>query len=257
MSKRLRMPGEFCWINILTSEPAKAQQFYSKLLGWSFPEMPGMGHLIEVDGSRIGGMFDVASPQTPPGTKPVLGVMVCVADAAATGARINTLGGKAQPPMQIGPNGTMVVGHDPSGANFDLWQRGSDAGTPIDGDAHGAFSWFEVLSLDSKRDRRFYTDLFGWDIETMPMPDGSEYVMFVKGELRLAGMMARTKEMEMVPPWWAVYFTVRDVDAAAKQALELGATLFVPVLPIKGVGRFCGIVSPQGIHFYVIQYERA
>ena len=90
----------------------------------------------------------------------------------------------------------------------------------------------------------------------MPMPDGSEYVMFNKGDIRIAGLMDAGEAMAMVPPWWGVYFTVRDVDAAAKEAVALGGKVFVPVMPVKGVGRFCGIISPQGIHFYAMQYER-
>ena len=37
-----RRIGEFCWINILTPEPAVAQQFYASLLGWTYVEIPGI-----------------------------------------------------------------------------------------------------------------------------------------------------------------------------------------------------------------------
>ena len=47
-----------------------------------------------------------------------------------------------------------------------------------------------------------------------------------------------------------------DADAAAEEAVRLGATLCVPVQDIPGVGRFCGITSPQGVMFYVIRYSR-
>jgi hypothetical protein len=29
----------------------------------------------------------------------------------------------------------------------------------------------------------------------------------------------------------------------------------VPAQDIPGIGRFCGIVSPQGVMFFVLQYE--
>ena len=34
----------------------------------------------------------------------------------------------------------------------------------------------------------------------------------------------------------------------------LGGKVFVPLLDVPGIGRFCGITSPQGVHFYVISY---
>ena len=59
-----------------------------------------------------------------------------------------------------------------------------------------------------------------------------------------------------VPPHWGTYFTVNDADEAVREAVELGATICVPVQDIPGVGRFCGIMSPQGVPFYVIKYSR-
>ena len=47
---------------------------------------------------------------------------------------------------------------------------------------------------------------------------------------------------------------MNDADATAQEAVELGATLCVPAQDIPGVGRFCGITSPQGVTFYVIKY---
>jgi predicted enzyme related to lactoylglutathione lyase len=49
---------------------------------------------------------------------------------------------------------------------------------------------------------------------------------------------------------------VDNADDAARKAAELGGTVCVPVTPIPPVGRFCGLVSPQGVVFYVIEYAR-
>ena len=43
-----RKPGEFCWINMLTPQPEQARDFFGKLLGWSYFEMPGIGHGVQV-----------------------------------------------------------------------------------------------------------------------------------------------------------------------------------------------------------------
>ena len=56
----------------------------------------------------------------------------------------------------------------------------------------------------------------------------------------------------MVPPHWAVYFSVADADAAVSRASELGATLSMPAKE-SPYGRFAGLLDPQGASFYVIQ----
>jgi predicted enzyme related to lactoylglutathione lyase len=61
--------------------------------------------------------------------------------------------------------------------------------------------------------------------------------------------------MGPVPPHWGVYFTVRDVHAAVKRALELGGSVSYPVMEVDTVGKFGGLVSPQGVHFSVITYQ--
>ena len=35
MAVGVRRPGEFCWINVLSPEPAKACDFFAKVLGWT------------------------------------------------------------------------------------------------------------------------------------------------------------------------------------------------------------------------------
>ena len=67
MTTGTRKTGEFCWINMLTPQPAEAREFFGKLLGWTYVEMPGMGHAMQVGGRDIGGLFDLDGPNTPPG----------------------------------------------------------------------------------------------------------------------------------------------------------------------------------------------
>ena len=52
----------------------------------------------------------------------------------------------------------------------------------------------------------------------------------------------------------STWFTVNDADETAAKASELGGTVMVPPTDIPNVGRFSGIVSPQGVMFFVIKY---
>ena len=253
MGTSARQTGDFCWINILTTKPEDAKKFFSGLLGWTYGDLGGMGSSIKVDGNDIGGLFDLDSPQTPPGTPPLIGVMVKVDNADATAAKAKSLGGKAKDPFDIAENGRMAELTDPNGAHIDLWQPKQEQATIADPMRHGAPSWFETYTPDVEAGKKFYTELFGWTAQTMPMP-GMEYTVFSLGEKMIAGIMQPAAGMKDMPPQWVTYFTVDDADAAAKKASELGGTVMVPPTDIPEVGRFAGLISPQGVMFLVLKY---
>lgn len=255
MGTGVRKAGEFCWINVLTPNPAESKAFFSKVLGWTYADLAGMGDSIKVDGHEIGGLFDLASPNTPPGTPPLIGVMVKVEDADATVAKANSIGGSAKPAFDIMDAGRMAEIKDPSGAQIDIWQGKKNGGTDADKAHHGAPSWYENYATDTKKAAQFYCDLFGWTSEVMPMP-GMDYTILSFENVQIAGMMAITGDMKDVPPSWATYFTVDEVDKTASQAAELGGTVFVPPMDIPDVGRFSGLISPQGVRFFVITWFR-
>jgi predicted enzyme related to lactoylglutathione lyase len=250
-----RKPGEFCWINMLTPQPAEARAFFGTLLGWSYFEIPGIGHGVQVGGHNIGGLFDLEGPNTPEGTPPLIGVMVKVESADATCARVTSLGGRAKPAFDIMDQGRMAVCFDPSGAEFDVWEPKKMPGTAVDSRQHGAPSWFETMTTDVDRVSTFYSGLFGWTPEVMQLP-GFSYTTFKNGTTDVAGMLPITPEMGELRPHWETYFTVTDAEATAREAVELGATLCRRVQNVPGVGRFCGITSPQGVTFCVIEYTR-
>jgi len=70
----------------------------------------------------------------------------------------------------------------------------------------------------------------------------------------LAFVLPITPQMGTLRPHWVTYFTVTDVEATAREAVDLGAALCRRVRDVPGVGRFCGIVSPQHVRFSAITY---
>ena len=255
MATGIRKTGEFCWINMLTPQPPQAREFFGKLLGWTYTDVPGMdsGNIIQVNGHNIGGLWDLESPMTPPGTPPAIGVMVKIDSADDMVKKVTALGGTANPPMDIMENGRMVGCVDPNGAVIDLWEAKNQPGMDGDSTQHGAPSWFETLTTDAARAREFYSELFGWTSEDQQMP-GFKYTTFSLGSEPVAGMFPLTPEMGEMPPHWATYFTVDDPDKTAERVTELGGSVFMPLMDIDGVGRMAGVSSPQGVMFYVIKY---
>jgi hypothetical protein len=55
-----------------------------------------------------------------------------------------------------------------------------------------------------------------------------------------------------VPSYWQVYFTVDDVDAAARKAIQAGASEMVPAQDFPG-GRFAILTDPQGASFGLLK----
>lgn len=255
MTTGTRKPGEICWINMLTPQPAQAREFFGKLLGWTYVEIPGMGHKAQVGGHEIAGVFDLEGPNAAPGTTPHIGVLLKVESADATCEKVSSLGGTAKPAFDIMDQGRIAACTDPTGAGFVVWEPNTFLGTDVDSSHHGAPSRFEAMTTDVERAAAFYAGLFGWTPEIIATA-AFEYATFKHGTETIAGMLQITPRMGDVLPHWRTYFTVKDADRAAREALELGATIDMTMKDVPGTGRFCGITSPQGVPFCVIQHAR-
>ena len=125
------------------------------------------------------------------------------------------------------------------------------------GHNHGDFGWNELATPEPGAAVKFYTKLFGWKCEAMPMPgmDGMNYNVLWNGEERIAGITAPMPgEGWQGPPKWTPYITVDDVDATAAQVTELGGKILVPVTEIPEIGRFTLFLDPQGTVLAAITY---
>ena len=253
-----RKPGEFCWFNILTPQPVLAREFFSQVLGWTYVEIPGMGHRAQVLDCDVGGIFDLAGPSAPSGTPPHMGGLVKVASVDATVDKVLALGGQVSSAFDIADQGRIAACVDPSGARFTIWEPNTFLGTDVDSSLHGAPSWFEALTTNVDRATNFYSGVFAWTPEpTTPVPPGSiNYTVFKLNSAPVAGMLQITPRMEGISPHWVTYFTVDNADEAVHRVVQLGARVCMTMKEAPAAGRFCGITSPQGVTFYVIQHAR-
>ena len=118
---------------------------------------------------------------------------------------------------------------------------------------HGMFSWNELMTDDIDAAKAFYSEVFGWSIEDVPMP-GMTYSLVKIDDREIGGMMTMPPEAEGLPPRWGVYVTVDDVDAVAKVAEKQGGKIVVEPRDIPFIGRFCVIQDPQGAMISAIKY---
>lgn len=119
---------------------------------------------------------------------------------------------------------------------------------------HGAFSWSELLVDDVDSAIKFYTDVIGWDIEEMDMPQGKYYVLKSDG-VPVGGIMGKPEGYEQAPNHWGTYITVNDVDETLTKAEAAGGKAVYPPMDVPGVGRMCAISDKSGAVVSIITYE--
>jgi len=105
------------------------------------------------------------------------------------------------------------------------------------------FCHIELTTGDLGQAKEFYSDLFDWKLEEMPM-EGGNYTMIETGEEPGGGMMATPAPG--VPPCWMAYVMVDDVAATVDKARQLGGAIHMEKTPIPNIGFFAVIADPTG-----------
>ena len=150
----------------------------------------------------------------------------------------------------MGP-GTMSIIEDPTGGTLALWSTKESMGTFLWGETN-SLCWNELVTSDANAAVKFYTGLFGWKTEAMPMGD-VPYTVLKNGDLPIAGLMPQPKDMRGAPTSWMAYFAVNDCDATMKKVERLGGKVCMPPHDIPNVGRFAILADPEGATFAVIK----
>jgi predicted enzyme related to lactoylglutathione lyase len=130
--------------------------------------------------------------------------------------------------------------------------------TNIDKHAAGSFCWVELHASDQNAAKKFYTDLFGWDVHDNPMGPGQVYTEFkLQGRETAAACSLRPDETSQgIPPYWMIYIAVENADAAAAKAQQLGGKTFGPAFDVMDAGRMAVVQDPTGAVFCVWQAKK-
>ena len=124
---------------------------------------------------------------------------------------------------------------------------------------NGQFCWADLTTSDPRAARSFYTGLFGWSVQDIPMGDAGVYSMLqIRGKdvAALAGMRDEEKK-QGVSPHWNNYVSVSNADSAAKKAKSLGGTIVAPAFDVMDAGRMALIADPQGAIFALWQAKKS
>jgi predicted enzyme related to lactoylglutathione lyase len=106
----------------------------------------------------------------------------------------------------------------------------------------GTFSWAELVTSDAGAAKAFYTDVFAWEYDDMPIPDGSVYSMAMRDGKRVAALYGSDEQ----PPHWNCYVTVASADDTTAKAREHGANVLAEAFEVMDVGRMAVFADPAG-----------
>jgi predicted enzyme related to lactoylglutathione lyase len=105
------------------------------------------------------------------------------------------------------------------------------------------FVHVELATNDVAKAKSFYSALFDWKMEDIPMESGA-YTMISVGEGTGGGLMKNP--MSDGPSMWLAYVQVDDIQAATKRAKSLGGVVMKDVTEVMGMGWLSIIVDPTG-----------
>ena len=247
--------GTPAWIDLMTTDPQGAADFYGAVFGWTFEEQivdEQVAYIVaHHDGREAAGIAARTDEERARGVPPAWNIFFATDAISQTCDRATTLGATVHtPPFGLPDVGRMAVLTDPTGALFCLWQGNSHVGMAT---MHvpGTFTWCECLTREPRSAARFYEDLFGWKTETS-RDLGTEYTVCHSDGTAIAGIMDMPDGLEGIPATWMTYLATQDCEATITRIQRAGGKLLNGPMEY-GTGKFAVIQDPQGAVFGIIE----
>lgn len=126
---------------------------------------------------------------------------------------------------------------------------------------------FEIHATDPERAAAFYRTVFDWDVKEwvipgVQIPNENRYWLATTGADAEPGINGGVMFRRGAPPVdgqavnaFVCTIDVASLDEAVQRALDAGATLAVPKMPIKRVGWLAYCKDPEGNIFGMMQNE--
>lgn len=253
-TKTLTRHGAPCWLDVLTGDVGRSNEFYSGLFGWTAdegsPEFNGY-FMYSLDGAPIAG----GMPNSPGGgSADRWGIHFATDDAAATSDAVVGAGGTARTGvMDIGTLGSNAMFTDAAGSTFGIWKAKDFAGSARMA-AVGAPCWFELRTDNYDAAIDFYASVFGLQASSMSDDPQHKYTTLGIDGAPLAGIMDTHVSPGAAPAGWHVYFGVSDTDAALDRVRELGGSVTRDAED-GPFGREADLADPGGVAFSIVSVD--
>jgi uncharacterized protein len=105
-------------------------------------------------------------------------------------------------------------------------------------------AWVDLSSSDPDASRKFYSQLFGWDITANPDPQYGGYSMAEDAGVGVAGIGAKMDPN--APTAWALYIGTDDADALAQRVTDNGGKVVMAPFDVGDQGKMAVFADPTG-----------
>jgi len=106
------------------------------------------------------------------------------------------------------------------------------------------FVHVELNTTNVNKAKKFYGQLFDWEMEEVAMGPSGSYTMIKPNTGTGGGMLEHPMPGE--PSTWLAYAEVKDIDAATEKAKSLGAKIVRGVTEVPGAGWMSIMTDPTG-----------
>jgi uncharacterized protein len=250
-----RHPGDglIVWYDLMSTDVATTDTFYSELFGWKFDaesDRENGYRMIANDLEPFGGTmpFDASMQSNWMSYIQVTGLDELAARAVKLGATMY------MEKTEVPEVGHWVIMADPTGAPFYLFELDPEYRSDTTGydTGDGRVIWNELITSDVNAANAFYRELAGWEL-TPVAPGENPYTVAKAGGSPVAGLFQ--PETAPANSMWIVSFQTSDIDATIARVQELGGKVIHPANTVPGIGRTAWVADPTGAVFGLMQPE--
>jgi predicted enzyme related to lactoylglutathione lyase len=257
---RLSIPayplGAPCWVDLLVTDVAAAQHFYTELFGWDWRagDSQSAGYTLALlDG------YPMAGISRRPAKAPVDSMWTTylrAEDLEATGRAILAHGGRPiGRPIELRSLARSFIAVDPDGTYFGVWEPGLLPGCGVL-DQPSTLTWNELTTRQYDRVQQFLSDVFEVDFVDETEEGGPRWSTARTNDGNPAyGLAEISPEWPAdIPSHWVASFATHNIIESVARALTLGATLLQG--PFDGpYGLGAVLRGPQGEVFSLLVPE--
>jgi len=239
---KLKFPGKFVWLDLLTTDIHSAAKFYESVFGWKASSIDENYILLSNNGRRIAGIvknrFQLEDNESNQWIS-----FVSIVDIKKAHLKLVEAGAQAiAGPMPIDGRGNIGVYVAPDSAVFGIIN--SSSGDPEDkGAGLNDWVWNELWSTNTGAAAEFYKTL-GYDVVDNWNSDNGQDLLLATGEIARAGLVEAHKSQ--TKSIWLAYILVSNVDSIIARSEEAGGKTHILEGDANNVGKIALVSDPTG-----------
>jgi len=219
-------PGKFAWVDLVTTDPDAAINFYTKTFGWTTQEVRGSRErytFLLNHGQPVAG---VAYRRADEGSKVTAGARwvgsISVADIQAAVKAVVAAGGRVLvTPRKIEGRGWQALVADPENCLLGLITREAGGSAENEG-GENDWVWAQLISRNPATAVEFYRKALGYQVDEDTRSKRADDFVLSKNGQAYAGLTPMPEGTDG-RPGWVGYVRVADTEATVKFATTLGA----------------------------------